>query len=60
MAISDLLPLNTIIEVVRIKGEEVVVKEMSVDQWQNLVKQKGYNYKAFQKGFSQYKRINHD
>ncbi len=53
---SSILSNSTIIEVVRIKGDEVVVKEMEFSDWKNLVKQSGYRYVAFQKGFQQFKK----
>lgn len=48
------LPDNTIIEVIRTKGDEVVKKEMTFREWKELKKQPGYTYSAFQKGFSAY------
>lgn len=48
------LPDSTIIEVVRTKDNEVIKKEMTVGEWKKLKKQFGYNYTAYQKGFSQY------
>lgn len=48
------IPLSTIIEVIRIKGDEVVKKEMTLQAWSQLEKLKGYEYKAYQKGYSQY------
>jgi hypothetical protein len=49
--------LNTddIIEVIRIKGDEVIKKEMKLSDWIKLKKQIGYRYIAYQKGFSKYK-----
>lgn len=52
----SILSDSTIIEVVRIKGDEVVVKEMELSAWKKLVKQEGYRYVAFQKGFQQFKK----
>lgn len=49
------LPGDTIIEVVRVKGDEVVKKEMTYSEWMNLTRQPGYRYSAFQKGYSAYK-----
>ena len=50
------LPGDTIIEVVRTKGDEVVKKEMTYNQWLSMKKQPGYKYSAFQKGYSQFKQ----
>lgn len=49
------LPESTIIEVIRTKGDEAVKKEMTYGEWITMKKLPGYNYSAFQKGFSQYK-----
>tara|TARA_R110002049_G_C9175744_1_gene562597 strand:- start:874 stop:1041 length:168 start_codon:yes stop_codon:yes gene_type:complete len=46
---------DEIIEVVRIKGSQVIKKQMTVKQWHELDKQKGYRYIAGQVGFLQYK-----
>lgn len=48
------LPSETIIEVVRIKDDEVVKKEMSYGDWMKMKKQAGYVYIAYQKGFSKF------
>lgn len=53
---SSILSDSTIIEVVRIKGDEVVVKEMEFLAWKKLVKQEGYRYVGYQKGFSSFKK----
>jgi len=56
--IPDLLPLGTIVEVVKynIKTNEFIgMKLMSHGDFKNMVKQKGFRYQEFQKGFSQYK-----
>lgn len=46
---------DTIVEVVRTKeGEETIKKEMTFTQWKNLKRQPGYNYAAYQKGYSQF------
>lgn len=45
---------ETIIEVVRTKGNEVLKKEMTMNEWMNMKKQSGYIYRAFQLGFSKY------
>lgn len=47
--------LDQNIEVVRIKGDEVIKKEMTLSEWKKLKKQKGYLYIPYQKGFSQFK-----
>ena len=45
---------ETIIEVVRTKGDEVVKRTMSYGAWLVMEKQSGYLYRAFQLGFSQH------
>lgn len=52
---SFLLRPDTIIEVIRIKDDEVLKKEMSLFEWQSMIKRKDYRYIAYQKGFSQFK-----
>jgi hypothetical protein len=53
--LPDLLPLTTIVEVVRVDKEgNFVKKEMKYGDWKEFKKQSGYNYTCFQKGFSQY------
>jgi len=46
---------DTIIEVVAIKKDEIYLAEMTIEQFQNIKKKPDFIYKAFQKGFSQYK-----
>ena len=53
--ITSLLRSDTIIEVIRIRGNEIVKKEMPLSEWETMKKRKDYQYIAFQKGFSQYK-----
>lgn len=48
------LPRETVIEVVRTKGDEVLKKTMTFGDWLNLKKLPGYVYCAYQLGFSQY------
>lgn len=50
-----LLHDSTILEVVAIKGEDVIVKEMSYSEWKLLKRKSGFRYMAFQVGFSQFK-----
>lgn len=46
---------SVVIEVVRTKnGSEPVKKEMTLGEWRRLEKQPGYEYSAFQKGYSQF------
>lgn len=53
---SNLLPGNTLLEIVSIKGESVVVKEMTYSEWLGLKKKKGFRYIAYQVGFQQFKK----
>ena len=49
---------NVMIEVIRIRaGEPTVKKEMTVKQWNELIKTPGYIYRAYQLGFSSYPEI---
>jgi hypothetical protein len=53
----DLIPASTIMEVVKFKrdtGEYVGMKLMQHSEFKNMVKQSGFRYQEFQKGFSQY------
>jgi hypothetical protein len=51
----ELLPLETIIEVVAIDREGgAMKKEMKYGDWLEIKKKKGFIYKAYQKGFSQF------
>ena len=55
--IPDLLPAGTIMEVVKYNqktGEYIGTKTMSHGDFKNMVKQKGFRYQEFAKGFSQY------
>lgn len=54
--IPDLLPSNTIVEVVKLdlKGNFVGKKDMEYGQWRQMTKQVGFIYRAYQKKFSQY------
>ena len=53
----DLLPLNTIVEVVKLdlKGEFVGKMDMTFQQWKEFKKQPKFIYRCFQKKFSQFK-----
>jgi hypothetical protein len=48
---EHLLPMDTIIEVVATKGDQVKKVKMSFADWLKLKKAKGWNYQAFQLGF---------
>ena len=53
----DLIPAGTIMEVVKYNsknGEFVGMKLMSHGDFKNMVKQKGFRYQEFAKGFSMY------
>ena len=54
----DLLPAATIVEVVKLdkKGEFVGMKLMSFSDWKQMTRQPGFDYRAFQKGFSKFKK----
>lgn len=55
--VIDLLPAGTMVEVVKYNsktGDFVGMKLMSHGDFRNMVKQKGFRYQEFQKGFSQY------
>jgi len=53
--IPDLLAPDTIVEVVKIDREGgAIKKEMEYGKWKLLKKQKGFTYRAYQKGFSQF------
>jgi len=53
----DLIPASHIMEVVKYNirtGEFIGMKLMSHGDFKNMVKQSGYRYQEFQKGFSQF------
>jgi hypothetical protein len=53
----DLIPASHIMEVVKFKrdsGEYVGMKLMPHGDFKSMVKQKGFRYQEFAKGFSQY------
>ena len=54
--VADLLPANTIVEVVKLdlKGEFVGKKDMEYGEWKKMKKQSGFIYRCFQKKFSQF------
>lgn len=54
----DLLPDNTTVEVVKLdkNGDFVGIKLMSFAQWKSMDKQPGFIYRAYQKGFSKFKK----
>lgn len=57
--VADLLPANTIVEVVKYKlsnGEYVGTKEMTHGDFKAMEKQKGFRYQEYQKGYSQFKK----
>lgn len=53
----DLIPANTIVEVVKLdnNSEFVGMKLMEYSNWKKLEKKKGFIYRCFQKGYSQFK-----
>lgn len=53
--IPDLLASNILVEVIKIDREGgAVKKDMEYGVWKGLKKQKGFTYRAYQKGFSQF------
>ena len=48
------LPPDTLIDVIAIKKDEIHLAEMTIEQFQNIKKKPDFQYKAFQKGFSQF------
>lgn len=55
------LPPDTIIEVIAIKKDEIHIAEMTIEQFQNIKKKPDFIYRAYQKGFSQFKtKQNHE
>lgn len=57
--IPDLIPSNAIMEVVKYNirtGEFIGMKLMSHGDFKNMVRQKGFRYQEFQKGFSKYQQ----
>lgn len=50
----EILPYDTEIEVIAIKGKEVFKKVMSYEKALNLPKKKGFYYYYYQLGFSQF------
>jgi len=56
--IPDLLPTGTIVDVVKTDkdGEFSGLKSMLYGEWKKLVKQPGFVYRAYQKGFSQFNK----
>lgn len=52
----EILPLHTIVEVVKLdlKGNFVGKKDMEYWQWVEFKKQSGFVYRCFQKKFSQF------
>ena len=54
------LPPETIVQVVAIRKtesniESITIAEMTIEQWQNIKKKPDFIYRAYQKGFSQFK-----
>lgn len=55
--LPDLIPPTTMMEVVKFNsrtGEFIGLKLMSHGDFKNMVKQKGFRYQEYQKGFSQF------
>jgi hypothetical protein len=49
------LPQDTEIEVIAKKGETVVKKIMTIKEFKEIKRKKGWEYSSFQIGFSKYK-----
>lgn len=45
------LPNETMLDIVGVKGDQVIVKKMTVRDWINLKKKKDWEYKAYKEGF---------
>lgn len=57
--LPDLIPINAIMEVVKFNsktGEFIGLKLMSHGDFKNMVKQKGFRYQEFQRGYSQFNK----
>ena len=52
---NHFLPLETQIEVISIKGDKVIKKQMTFGEALNLKKVKGWTYVNYQLGFSKFK-----
>ena len=52
---NHFLPLETQIEVISIKGDKVIKKQMTFSEALNLKKVKGWTYINYQLGFSKFK-----
>ena len=54
--IPDLLPAGTEIDVVKFdeKGDFAGIKSMPYGEWKKMEKQKGFTYRAYQKGQSSF------
>lgn len=55
MANNFYLDPNTMIDAVFIKGERVIVKEMTIAEFKDLPRKKGWESKPYQKGTHSYK-----
>lgn len=52
------LPLETKVELVAIRGDEVFKKIMTYGESLNVQRKKGFKYYTFQLGFSQFNNLN--
>jgi len=52
---NNLLPKDTMIEVVCTKGERIIVKQMTFGDALKIEKKEGWSYRNYQIGFSSYK-----
>ena len=53
----NVLPINTMIEVIARNGDKIYKKEMEYGEALKMPKKKGWTYQFFQLGFSQYSNI---
>lgn len=52
--VSEQLPLDTVIEVVAVRNDEVFKKQITYREALEMKRKKGFYYRFYQLGFSQY------
>lgn len=57
MSKNSILPESTMVEVISIKGEKVFKKEMTLKEFRNMNKKKGWRYQVYQIGRSAYPNV---
>jgi cobalamin biosynthesis Co2+ chelatase CbiK len=50
-----MLSPETIVEIIATKNGKHYKKEMTVKEWKGFLRQNGFSYTVYQKGFSQFK-----